>query len=226
MNLLAIDTSASSMSLGVRTASGDVYRVIDSGMKHSRDILPNILSILTESGIGLNQLDALTFARGPGSFTGLRIAVGVVQGIAYGLSIPVVPVSNLAAIARKLGREKGCSNVVVALAAREQEVYMGAYMNCTAVYPELTGEEVVSDPANFPGLPSGSWHGAGNSRAFFADLLRLNGLRFETVSEVAQPSSLDLLDMAAHRMHDSDYVDALNARPEYVRHQVASPPSK
>ena len=153
MNLLAIDTSASSMTLGVRTASEDVYRVIDSGRKHSRDILPNILSILTESGIGLNQLDGLAFARGPGSFTGLRIAVGVVQGIAYGLSIPVIPVSNLAAIARKLGREKGCDNVVVALAAREQEVYMGAYMNCTAVCPELTGEEVVVEPANFPGLP-------------------------------------------------------------------------
>ena len=226
MNLLAIDTSASSMTLGVRTASEDVYRVIDSGRKHSRDILPNILSILTGSGIGLNQLDGLAFARGPGSFTGLRIAVGVVQGIAYGLSIPVIPVSNLAAIARKLGREKGCDNVVVALAAREQEVYMGAYMNCTAVCPELTGEEVVVEPANFPGLPSGSWHGAGNRQVFFADLATLSGFRFETISEVAQPSSRDLLDMATHRMRDSDYVDALNARPEYVRHQVASPPSK
>jgi len=54
----------------------------------------------------------------------------------------------------------------------------------------------------------------------------LSEVRFETVSEVAQPSSQDLLDMAAYRMRDSDYVDALNARPEYVRHQVASPPSK
>ena len=61
---------------------------------------------------------------------------------------------------------------------------------------------------------------------FFADLATLSGFRFETISEVAQPSSRDLLDMATHRMRDSDYVDALNARPEYVRHQVASPPSK
>jgi len=226
MNLLAIDTSASSMSLGLRTASGDVYRVIDSGMKHSRDILPNILSILAESGIALNQLDALTFAQGPGSFTGLRIAVGVVQGIAYGLSIPVVPISNLAAIARKLGREKGCSQVVVALTAREQEVYMGAYTNCTGSYPELIGEEVVADQDNFPGLPPGIWHGAGDNQSFFANLASSNELHFETLSEVAQPTPLDLLDMAAHRMSNLDSVDALNARPEYVRHQVASPPNK
>jgi len=226
MNILAIDTSASSMTLAVRTATDDVYRKIASGRKHSRDILPNILSLLAESGVGLQQLDALAFAKGPGSFTGLRIAVGVVQGLAYGLSIPVVPVSNLAAIARKRGREDGCSNVLVALTARGQEVFMGAYAQCTDVCPKLIGEEVVADCDHFPDLPAGRWHGVGNNEQFFDDLVRLNDQRFETLSNVSQASALDLLDMAAQRIQDSDTVDALTAEPEYVRHQVASPPKQ
>jgi tRNA threonylcarbamoyladenosine biosynthesis protein TsaB len=224
MNLLAIDTSASSMTLGVRTATDDIYREIASGRKHSRDILPSILSILAESGIGMKQLDALAFAKGPGSFTGLRIAVGVVQGLGYGLSIPVVPISNLAAIARKLGREQGCDNVLVALTARGQEVFMGAYTQCTDVCPTLMGQEVVADCDHFPGLPAGLWHGVGDNEQFFDDLVRLHGQHFETLSSVSQASAVDLLDMAVQRMKVSDTVDALTAEPEYIRHQVTSPP--
>jgi tRNA A37 threonylcarbamoyladenosine modification protein TsaB len=84
----------------------------------------------------------------------------------------------------------------------------------------------VADCDHFPDLPPGRWHGVGNNEQFFDDLVRLNGQHFETLSNVSQASALDLLDMAAQRMQDSDTVDALTAEPEYVRHQVASLPKQ
>ena len=98
-----------------------------SGRSHSRDILPTITALLTKNKLSLRNLNYIVYGQGPGSFTGLRIAVGVVQGLAFGLNIPVVPVSSLACLAQAQYRRSGQQQIVSALHARKEEVYLGKY---------------------------------------------------------------------------------------------------
>ena len=127
MNLLGIDTSTRSTVLGLQLGSEVIDRTSPDVDTHSREILPSIESLVMEAGIGIEDLDAIVFGQGPGSFTGLRIAVGVVQGLGYGLGIPVVPVSSMACIAQSLIQAANPSLIFVGLTARLEEVYYGAY---------------------------------------------------------------------------------------------------
>lgn len=136
-NILALDTSGSCCSIALlRNNSQEsnrpeiLSRVHTAPREHTQRILPMIDELLAESNLSLSRLDALAFGRGPGSFTGLRIALSVVQGLAYGADIPVIPVSTLQAIAQQAWRRGWASSgdcVLTALDARMSEVYMGAY---------------------------------------------------------------------------------------------------
>ena len=135
MNLLALDTSTDRIILGVSVAGEMLDRSKATDRSHSRDILPLIESTLSEAGITLHQLDAIVMGQGPGSFTGLRIAVGVTQGLAWGLGLPVAPVSSMACLAQQFSNSSDKTDnstskktgVIIALKARLQEVYYGTY---------------------------------------------------------------------------------------------------
>ena len=138
---------------------------------HAKALLPMLDELMLEAGIKPLELDAIAFGRGPGAFTGVRIATAAAQAIALAASIDTVPVSTLAAIARRCYRDHGCERVAVAIDARMGEVYWGAYRNLQDE-PELVGEELVCPPGSVPVLDS-SWTCAGTGWQSYADSLSL-----------------------------------------------------
>lgn len=154
MKLLAVETSTEACSAAL-FIDGDITERFELAPKeHTRLILPMIDSLMAEAGLKPQQLDALALSRGPGSFTGVRIATGVIQGIALGAELPVVPVSTLAAIAQDFFDGNDESVAFVAMDARMGEIFWGVY-RCDALgYAELIGDEAVipADAVEFPDL--------------------------------------------------------------------------
>lgn len=157
MKLLALDTSTEACTVAV-SIDGRVMERFSVGGNHSEQILPMVQELLAEAGVSLKVLDAIVFGRGPGSFTGLRIAAGVTQGLAFGADRPVVPVSSLAVLAQGQNADR----VLAAFDARMQQVYWGAYVRGPGGLVELTGEESVLAPSDVPEPETVGWLGAGS----------------------------------------------------------------
>lgn len=142
-NILAIDTSTEACSAAILQSSGCVWRFERTANTHTALLLPMISSLLAETGLSLQDLDAIAVTRGPGSFTGVRIGVGMAQGISFGLKIPVFEVSTLAALAVNV---KNSERVIVAIDARMQEVYTATFRVENGQLIEL-GDEQLCKPA-------------------------------------------------------------------------------
>lgn len=221
VNVLAIDTSSTSCILGLQVGELIFDDVRASGRSHSRDILPAISSLLEVSGLTFGQLDYIVFGEGPGSFTGLRIAVGVVQGLGYGLEIPVVPVCSLACLAQSSYQKYGNGYHLVALHARKKEVYFGLYeIEKHIAKPIIT--ETVLDVNEIDFELTGDWIGVGDGWIFREQLeksLKIDMRRIDTDIQL-QPTAL--LNLGAESFKNGDYIDALSARPKYLRENFPS----
>ncbi|MFP6805791.1 MAG: tRNA (adenosine(37)-N6)-threonylcarbamoyltransferase complex dimerization subunit type 1 TsaB [Pseudomonadales bacterium] len=231
MNLLAVDTSTVRSVVGLIIGERRHESVALSGRSHSRDILPTISSLVNDAGVKLSDLSCIAFGQGPGSFTGLRITVGVVQGLAYGLGIPVVPISSLAALAMGEYRRSGTTKLMVALAAREEEIYFGAYQIVDGI-PVLRGWEMVVDaskapqPIDFQADDDDTWAGVGDGWVFRDEIELSTGISMGHLSLDVYPQANDLLDIGIARIKIGETIDAMAARPEYLREQVANVPER
>ena len=222
MRLLAIETATEACSAALYV-NGDIrvrHRV--EPRRHGELILGMIADVLKEAGIALRQLDALAFGRGPGSFTGVRIASGVIQGIAFAADLPVVPVSTLAALAQHQYRRRGSPRILAGFDARMKEVYWGAYeAHAETGLVSLAGVERVCRPTAVP-LPSGSgWCGVGTAWASYRDQLaeRL-GERVEAVDDRLLCSAHDIAQLGVAGFAEGRAVPAERALPVYLRDQV------
>ena len=224
MNLLAIDTSTRAQVLGLMIDDVIVDATQIVGRAHSQLILPSIMAMLTDARLTLPALDGIVFGAGPGSFTGLRIAVGVVQGLAYGLSIPVVPVSTLACLAQGEYRRSGATHIVVAQSARKQEVFFGSFVVTDAI-ASLQGRESVFDADKVPAQAFDDCVGIGDGWQFREALERALQATATAVSLDVLPEVVDLLRLGAVKFEAGQSIDAMSARPEYLREQVATPGS-
>lgn len=218
MNLLAFDSST--LALSVACAAGDriAQRAEHVGQGHSERLLPLVDQVLREAGVALADLDAIAFGAGPGSFTGVRIACGVAQGLALGADVPLVPVPTLAALAQTAFERHGARRVLACLDARMREVYVAAYER------DGDGWRTVAEPAVLP--PSalrapdgGEWFGAGDGFAAYPDLVAQLALGRHDAA--IAPDARALLALARPRVAAGDAVDAAEALPLYVRHRVA-----
>ncbi|AYN14712.1 tRNA (adenosine(37)-N6)-threonylcarbamoyltransferase complex dimerization subunit type 1 TsaB [Pseudomonas monteilii] len=218
--LLALDTATEACSVAL-LHDGKVtshYEVIPR--QHAQKLLPMIKQLLAESGVALNQLDAIAFGRGPGAFTGVRIAIGVVQGLAFALERPVLPVSNLAALAQGALREQGVQQVAAAIDARMDEVYWGCYQ-ATAGEMRLVGREAVLPPEQvaLPADSEGEWFGAGTGWGYAERL----AVQVAASNASALPNALDVLSLASFAWARGEAIGAEQAQPVYLRDNVATP---
>ena len=221
MKILAIDTSTDACSAALSLA-GEIHERFELAPRaHSQLILPMLESLLAEAGIALTQLDAIAFGCGPGSFTGVRIAAGVTQGIAFGANLPVVPVSTLAALAQGACDELGLSHVLAALDARMHEVYWGAYSCSGDGIVHLQDEEGVYTPDRVPMPMSAQWAGVGSGWVSYGTALhtRLAGLVTATHAQ-RHPRARDVARLGAYGLQHKQAVSAEQALPVYIRNGV------
>lgn len=219
--LLALDTATEACSVAL-LHDGQVishYEVIPR--LHAQRLLPMIRDLLAQAGVPLSALDVIAFGRGPGAFTGVRIAVGVVQGLAFALDRPVLPVSNLAVLAQRALREYGAVQVAAAIDARMDEVYWGCYRSENGEM-RLAGGEVVSPPEQvvLPPDATGDWFGAGTGWGTFAARIALSPCGQDGAM---LPHAEDVLSLARFAWARGEAVVADEALPVYLRDKVATP---
>jgi len=217
MRILALDTSTAWLSVAVfdgRTANVIRER---AGTASSERILPLTAKVLAEAGTSLGELDGIAYGAGPGSFTGVRIACGVVQGLAYGADLPVFGVPTLGAIAHTAWRVHGWRRVLACLDARMREVYVASYARNDNGWTRV-GDPVVRKPDDVT-LDAGVWHGAGDGFAAYPALaahLRLAGADASII-----PDAQSIAEWAWPHLAAGEGMQAADAQPLYVRHRVA-----
>lgn len=188
-----------------------------AGQRHSELLLPMVDEVLAEGGLKLRELDGIAFGAGPGGFTGLRIACGVAQGLAFGAELPVVGVCTLQALAEQAGAER----VIAALDARMGQLYHAAYEREGRAWRELR-EPSLCQPVDAPQVPEAGWTGCGSGfDAHGAALRERYDGRLERVIPGLHPRAEEVARLAAPRFAAGGGVDPADAHPLYIRNKVA-----
>lgn len=221
MKLLAFDTATEACSAALLIDGELRERYQLAPREHARLLLPMIDSLLAEADLALAQLDAIAFGRGPGSFTGLRIAASAAQAIAFAADLPVVPVSTLAALARAALQRPETQQVLAALDARMQEIYWAHYRRQHDNEPELVGTEQVSPAQDVQVDNAEHWHGIGTGWRDYADSLRTQlGERVAVIEADVLPRASHIAFLAVPGLQTGALVSAEEAVPVYLRNQV------
>lgn len=224
MRILALDTATENCSAALlvdgRLTARE--RLLERG--HAEVILTMIDEVLAEAGVGLAALTAVAFGRGPGSFTGVRLAASVTQGLAYGAGVPVVAVSDLQAVAqRALRQEAQVLRVLVCNDARMREVYWGCFTRSAAGLAMLVGREQVGVPASVS-LPAEWPRGEGSCGAgsAFAAYPQLRAALAETLPAVIEvrPRAEEIALLAVAEAAAGRLLDPEQALPVYLRDDV------
>jgi len=233
MKLLAFDTGTEMMSIAVsRTVDGQVQlwqHTASGGARASTDLIPAILDLMQQAGLRLDALDAICFGSGPGSFTGLRTACSVAQGLAFGAGVPVLAVDSLLAVAeeaRHAGLSAQPSGVVTALLdARMDELYGASYAYDGGLWTELAGstlvkpEELIRVASAEPRAP---WVLAGNVFAVYGERVASHDPAAATALRItALPTATSMLRLAPQLLAAGKAVSAEHALPSYIRDKVA-----
>ncbi|MDD5394281.1 MAG: tRNA (adenosine(37)-N6)-threonylcarbamoyltransferase complex dimerization subunit type 1 TsaB [Thiothrix sp.] len=221
MKLLALDTSTESCSAAVY-ADGAVFSEFElTPRAHTQLILPMVEKVLSTAGLRLQEVDAVVVGRGPGAFTGIRIGVGVAQGLAMAADKPVIPISTLAALAQQAYMQRGATQVLAALDARMKEIYWGQYALQDGLM-QLQGEEQVCAPENAPVPDVGNWFAVGHGWSAYADALqtRFAG-KLDGVDVDSLPAAEFMLPLAIAEWQAGRAGAPEDAQPVYLRNKIA-----
>ena len=219
MRLLALDTATEACSAAIFRDGVVDERYEVMGRGHAGRLLPMADELLHAAGIAVTDLDAIAFGRGPGGFTGLRIAAGVAQGLAAGIGKPVLPVSDLAAVAAAGARSTGAGRVLACMDARMGQVYWAAF-DCGGRAPVAVTEEHLSDPEGVT-LPEGkAWFAAGHGFGAYPALATRLQSRLSGMDASLLPRAADIVRMAALDLEAGKGVAANRAVPVYLRNEV------
>lgn len=223
MIILAVETATEACSAAVYRDGAVIERYRLAPREHNRLILPMVEGVLAEAGLALSDIDALAFGRGPGSFTGVRIAAGVAQGIAFGAGLPVIPVSTLAALAwEALDQEPSDDWAIPCLDARMSEVYCAVYRRDRAGGPTPAEVEQVIPPSRIPPsvFPSGRGVGIGSGWATYGEAIRAAADRPIDVLPNRFPRAGYVARLGARGFGEGKAVPATQALPVYLRDRV------
>jgi len=220
--ILAIETSSELASCALLNRDGTVVARESSGVRtHSQSVLPMVQELLCEAGVKLADCDAIAFGAGPGSFTGVRTACGVAQGLAFGADLPVLPMITLEAMAEACRARTGARDVLAVLDARMNEVYWAQYRHdaasgswTTVAAPALCAPEAVA-PHAVPGLAA-----CGNGFAAYPDAFAGKAFAAAAHADIL-PHARELAVLAAPALAGGAAVAADAAQPLYLRNKVA-----
>ncbi len=217
MKLLALDTSTENLSLALMI-DGEIDTFDQEvGNASSAHVLPKIQKLLETANITLAELDGIAFGAGPGSFTGVRIAAGVTQGLAFGADIPVVNVGTLLALAEASGAEK----VITCLDARMHEVYHAVYVKQSEGWQEVIAPTVCK-PAEVPVVEGENWVGVGSGWKTYHDALAaVYGNQVMATQPELMPSASAIIHLALPQFLTGKALPANEAMPVYIRNRVA-----
>ncbi len=236
MRILALDTATEicSVALLCQDASGFqalplLGRELPPGTGHSAHILSLVQAVLAEAAVTLAELDCIAFGRGPGGFTGVRLAASVTQGLAYGAGLPVVPVSDLLAVAQQaLDLRPGAASVLVCNDARMQEVYWTCATRGPSGLAGAAGPEQVGPPDSValpPWLPR-PVHGVGRGFAVWPSIQQRLGVQLQEVAADLLPRAREIARLAVPLWLSGRAVAPEQALPVYLRDNVARPSRK
>ncbi len=227
VKLLAIDTATEACSVSLSIGDGRIDRYVELERGHAERVLPMVESVLAEAGIKLTALDAIAFGRGPGGFTGVRLAASVVQGLAFGSGVGVVPISDLSAVAmraRELRPE--ARRILVANDARMREVYWAEFLASDLLGP-VAGEHV--GPPDQVAIVHGEahsedvWLAAGRGLRAWPDLSARCQMAGAVLFDDLLPRASEVLELARPLVAARQVLDPAEAVPVYVRDRVAEP---
>lgn len=225
MKILAIDTTEAGCSAALLDTNEVLEHCKLTPRQHTEYLLPMIDGVLAEAQTSVNQLDGLGFARGPGSFTGVRIATAAIQGIAVALDLPVAPISSLLALAQGTAREHQANQVLAGLDARMHEVYWAECVLGDDGLMHLQNAESVGAPSSVAQPHNHAWTGAGSAWGEYADELQNRlGARVQAIYADAQIHAQDVARLAQRAFSVGNGVSAEHALPVYLRNQVAAKP--
>ena len=217
LNILALETSTEICSAALWLDGKVDAREVVAGQRNSELLLPMVDALLAANQFTTRDLDGVAFGSGPGAFTGVRIACGVAQGIAFGIDVPVAAIGTLMALAEAAGAPRA----VCCLDARMGEVYHAAYERRGDAWFEVHAPGLYK-PAAVPELPAGEWVGCGSGFAVFRDELmaRYTG-RVARLIDGVIPHAREIAMLAARQFSRGETVAAEDALPLYVRNKVA-----
>jgi tRNA threonylcarbamoyladenosine biosynthesis protein TsaB len=217
LKILAFDTSTEYCSLALWLDGKIRCKETLAGQKHSELLLPMLQEMLTQADLALAQLDGIAFGAGPGSFTGLRIACGVAQGLAFAKDIPVAGISTLEAVAQKVEADQ----VVVAFDARMGEIYHAAYIKESDNW-QTVSEPTVCLPQQAPTLSGENWIGCGSGfDKYHKELSDHYNKRLLCIKNGLYPHAREIAQLAVCMFANGLGVDPIDAAPIYIRNKVA-----
>jgi tRNA threonylcarbamoyladenosine biosynthesis protein TsaB len=222
MKILAVDTATEACSAALLVDSEIVQKFEIAPRKHADLILNMIDQLLAEAQISLGQLDGIAFGRGPGAFTGVRIATGITQGLAYAADLPVIPISNLGALAQAVIKN-GSRNIFSAIDARMKEIYWCIYQVSSNGIVQQVMDESISLPSriNVPDQYAHQIYGVGSGwKTYRPALIEALKNDLSGYDDLALPQSRYILELARHEFGKGNYFGVDSILPVYLRNNV------
>jgi len=218
MNILAIETSsnACSIALKVNDKINFLHKIIP--MQQAQNLLPMLDDVIKESNISLQEVDAIAFGCGPGSFTGVRIAISVAKGLAFALNKPLIAISSLQVLAQTAYDELQFDKVLTAVDARMNEVYFAKYELNTNGIMCLINEEQFGPPEDYIKTNDQEFYGVGTGFNEYKDLIEVAAKK---VNHEIYPNAKSMLKIAELKLSKNEIVSAEDAMPSYLRNKVA-----
>lgn len=221
MNLLALDTSTEYLSLAVSRNDQTFTFNEMVGQSHSQRTLPQIDALLQQAGLSLQDCDGIVFGAGPGSFTGLRIACGIAQGLAFGANLPVIGISTLLAVAQQCYDAFGATKIIACLDARMQEIYHAVYEKTATGWIEHHPAS-LEKPNAVANVTGNGWVGAGSGWQAYGDALTEHYAgQMQASYAHLTPDAATMLKLAQPLFASGKTIPAAEATPLYVRNKVA-----
>jgi tRNA threonylcarbamoyladenosine biosynthesis protein TsaB len=221
--ILAIDTATEACSVALYDQGETLAHFELCAREHTQRILPLVQQILAEAGLSLKQLDALAFGRGPGSFTGVRIGIGIAQGLSLGAELPLLPVSTLLTMAQGTYRQTGAEQVLAAIDARMGEVYWGEFTRNTQGVWSGENTETVIKPEQLLARTverNGRFATVGTGWEAYPHLLGESPVADLFDGKMLLPQAEDMLPLALQLWENGIRVNPEDAEPTYLRNEV------